>query len=53
MPQPRSRTIDVLVDHELAGRMQLEIDERSPLEFVSFTYVPEWLANPDAFEISP
>ncbi len=47
------RRVEVLVNETLAGAMDIETDDLSPLEHVSFTYEDAWLANPEAFELSP
>jgi serine/threonine-protein kinase HipA len=47
------RKVEVLVNETLAGHMEIETDDLSPIEHVSFSYADTWLSDAGAFELSP
>lgn len=53
MARRHIRKVEVLVNETLAGNLEIETDELSPIEHVSFSYADTWLSDPGAFELSP
>ncbi|MBE4720489.1 HipA N-terminal domain-containing protein [Pseudarthrobacter sp. AB1] len=43
----------MLINEKLAGAMEIETDDLSPVEHNRFTHGGSWIAKPEAFEISP
>lgn len=47
------RRIEVLVNETPAGTLEIESDQLSPLEHMSFSYADTWISSAGSFELSP